>query len=411
MLFLAGMAILLGGPASAEVFTIWHYETGALAQAWVRAVQLFQASHPGVTVRVNVLPFEEARVTSAQVLGGSSVPDVMEINKGNANAGTLASLGLLKDLSAEVSARGWALGIPEGLQAPARYDARGVMGSGSWFGVPSYGEVVLLYYNADLLRQAGVRVPGSLAQLETAFAALSRMGSTPLALSAAEYPAQHLLYELFLATASRSDVAAYQFYRGPVDFRGPSWTGAAATLARWAASGYFGVGSSSLDAAGQLREFRAGRSAFLLTGSWTQGDLQADPPPFSWGTMLFPGNTLHPGASGNLWAVPSRSPHPEWALEFIGLTLRSEVQTVLANAGGLALKPDLSRVTNRRALELVQTFQRLVRDDALAYYPDWPARGFYDSLVSGTAELIAGVPPRRVLDGLNLAYHANSGRR
>jgi raffinose/stachyose/melibiose transport system substrate-binding protein len=62
----------------------------------------------------------------------------MEYNKGNATAGLLASQGLLSDLTEQAQSRGWA-DKSTSLQTTARYDERGVMGSGNWYGVPNQG--------------------------------------------------------------------------------------------------------------------------------------------------------------------------------------------------------------------------------------------------------------------------------
>lgn len=38
--------------------------------------------------------------------------------------------------------RGWDTKLAPSLQTTARYDDKGVMGSGRWYGVPNYGELV-----------------------------------------------------------------------------------------------------------------------------------------------------------------------------------------------------------------------------------------------------------------------------
>ena len=62
------------------------------------------------------------------------------------------------------------------------------MGSGSWFGVPNYGEFVEVYYNQDMFTAAGLEVPTTLAEFEQVLQAFTDQGVTPMAQSAAEYP-------------------------------------------------------------------------------------------------------------------------------------------------------------------------------------------------------------------------------
>ncbi|HEY3546891.1 MAG TPA: carbohydrate ABC transporter substrate-binding protein, partial [Propionicimonas sp.] len=80
-----------GGSASAaepKTLTIWDYESddSAMGQAWAKAVEIFKAKHPDVTVKEEAQTFEQIQKNAKIVLTGDSVPDVMEYNKGNATA-------------------------------------------------------------------------------------------------------------------------------------------------------------------------------------------------------------------------------------------------------------------------------------------------------------------------------------
>jgi raffinose/stachyose/melibiose transport system substrate-binding protein len=53
----------------------------------------------------------------------------------------------------------------------------------------------------------------------------------------------------------------------------------------------------------------------------------------------------------------------------------------------------------------VQNYNTLAQRNGLAYYPDWPVPGFYDTLVSQTQKLINGsASPDKVLGDLQKAY-------
>ena len=50
----------------------------------------------------------------------------------------------------------------------------------------------------------------------------------------------------------------------------------------------------------------------------------------------------------------------------------------------------------------------IVEGDGLAFYPDWPAPGYYDVLVAGVQELIAGtLTPEAVLENIAVPYEEN----
>jgi raffinose/stachyose/melibiose transport system substrate-binding protein len=51
---------------------------------------------------------------------------------------------------------------------------------------------------------------------------------------------------------------------------------------------------------------------------------------------------------------------------------------------------DLAQITDPKIQALNKQFSDLVAGDGLAYYPDWPAAGYYDVLVAGSQDLTTG---------------------
>src|SRR5664280_3548965 len=134
-----------------KTLTLWDYETptSAMGIAWNQAIKTFE-QETGAKVKFEAKSFEQIRSTSSQVLNSSAAPDVMEYNKGNATAGLLSSQGLLTNLDAAVKTYGWDKQLAPSLQPTAKYDTNGIIGSGPWYGVPTYGEYVMVYYNKDM---------------------------------------------------------------------------------------------------------------------------------------------------------------------------------------------------------------------------------------------------------------------
>jgi raffinose/stachyose/melibiose transport system substrate-binding protein len=202
------------GDGEANVLKLWHYESenSAMGIGWDRAIEIFEEEHPGVEVRFERKAFEQIQQNAGMIINSDEGPDIMEYNKGNATAGLLSSQGLLADLTEEATARGWDTALSPSLQTTARYD-NGVMGSGAWYGVPNYGEYVMVYYNTELFAEHGVSVPTTLAEMTAAMDTFVAAGITPLGMSGAEYPAGQLFYLLALSRADRAFVNDYQLYR------------------------------------------------------------------------------------------------------------------------------------------------------------------------------------------------------
>ncbi|MFJ4617765.1 extracellular solute-binding protein [Streptomyces sp. NPDC088812] len=395
-----------GGSADAHTLRLWHYEApnSAMGVAWAEAVKEFEAQHPGVKVEFEEKSFEQIQKTAPMVLNSSDAPDLMEYNKGNATTGLLSQQGLLTDLSAEVSERGWDKLIGPGVRTTSQYDADGVMGSGRWYGVPNYAEYTMVYFNQDLFAKYGLGEPKTFDDLVAAMDTFVGNGITPLANSGAEYLAHQYLYQLALSKADRAWVDAYELYRGKTDFHDAAWTYAAETFADWVEKGYIGKNSTSVKAEEAGVSFLQGKAPILFSGSWWYGRFQ-DEATFDWGTTLWPGSDLTLGSGGNLWVVPKSAANKELAYDFIDITLSKKIQNLLGNKGGVPVAADTSAITDPKAEKLIADFTTLSDRDGLAFYPDWPVAGFYDVLVSETQKLITGSEePDAYLDALQEAY-------
>ncbi|MFI2200578.1 ABC transporter substrate-binding protein [Streptomyces sp. NPDC020192] len=401
------------GSGDGRTLRLWHYEgpDSAMGVAWNEAIKEFEAQHPGVKVKFEEKGFEQIQKTAPMILNSSDAPDVMEYNKGNATAGLLSKQGLLTDLTTEATQRGWDKKIPASVRTTSMYDTNGVMGSGNWYGVPDYGEYTMVFYNKDLFKKYGIAEPKSFDQLTAAMDQFVAKGVTPLANAGAEYMAQQYLYQLALSKADRSWVDSYELYKGRTDFHDAAWTYAANTFADWVEKGYIGKNSTSVKAEDAGVSWIQGKAPILFSGSWWYGRFQTEAK-FAWDTTLWPGSNLTLGSSGNLWVVPKGAKNKQLAYDFIDITLSKKIQNLLGNKGGIPVAADAAAITDPKSKQLIAQFNTLTGRDGLAFYPDWPVAGFYDTLVSETQKLMTGSEkPDDWLDHLQKAYDQGAPTR
>jgi raffinose/stachyose/melibiose transport system substrate-binding protein len=410
------LIVAIGGTAMApralaqeRTLKLWYYEPAdnAMGISWAYALEQFQAMHPDVKVEFEEKSFEQIQETGMMILNSNEVPDVMEINKGNATAGLYASSGLLTDLSQVAEERGWLDVLSPSIQTTCRYDENGIMGSGNLYGVTTYGEFVMVYYNKDMFAQYGIEVPTSLEEFEAAADKFVAAGITPLTLGASDvWPATHNFYELVLYKADRDLISNFEFLTGDVDFHGEAFTFGAEKFAEHVQKGYYGDNATGVLYDDSTAAFVQGVAPMDLTGSWQFGGFQSSITDFEWGIFVMPGKKFNTGSGGNLWVVPENAKNKDLAYDFIGLTLDKEAQTVMANAGGIPINADLTQITDPKVQELNAAFASIVENDGLAFYPDWPVPGFMDVLGGGLQELINGsISPSEFLDELSDAYN------
>jgi raffinose/stachyose/melibiose transport system substrate-binding protein len=395
-----------GGGSSPDELRLWHYETpdSAMGVAWNQAIKEFERTHPGVKVKFEEKGFEQIQKTAQMVLNSKNAPDVMEYNKGNATSGLLSKQGLLTDMTDEVTKRGWDKLLSPNLQVTAKYDPKGTMGGDRWFGVPNYAEYLQIYYNKDLFEQHGVKVPTTYDELVTAMDAFVEKDVTPFTNAGAEYLAQQFIYQLALDKADANWVNGFQRYTSKTNFRDAAWTYGATTFADWVKKGYIARSSVGLKAEDAGVAFMQGKFPMMFSGSWWFGRV-AKTAKFDWDTMVWPGARMTLGSSGNLWVVPKGSENKDLAYDFIDITMKKAAQNALGNAGGIPVAADPAAITDPKAKKLIANFDTLARNNALAYYPDWPAPAFYDKWVAAGQNLMNGRgTPADVLGELQQAY-------
>ena len=370
---------------------IWHYEeeTTAQAKAWARAIEIFE-EETGVKVEFEKKAFEQIRQNASQILNSDDAPDVMEYNKGNATAGLLASQGLLTNLNDYVDEYGWDDIITGSLSDTGKYDERGVMGSGDWYGITNYGEDCLVYYNKAMFDQYGIEIPTTLEELEAAMQTFADNGIVALSEGIAEYPMQHLWWQLVLSKADDDFIRAYQMYDGKVDWSSEPLTYATETIKDWTDKGYISKDSTALKAEDAGTNFMNGTNPIFFSGSWWDARFKEEAADLDVTYTKFPDSKKIVGSSGNVWVIPENSAKKDLAARFIDITLSDEVQNLMAQQGGLAIAADTSTVSDPDIQAFVAQFDEAVKDDALGFYPDWPTSTFYDEINASLQELVNG---------------------
>ena len=273
----------------------------------------------------------------------------MEYNKGNATAGLLSSQGLLTDLTDVAKKRGWDKKLAPSLQTTARYDDKGVMGSGKWYGVPNYGEFVTVYYNKDMFAAHNIAVPTTLAELTADMDKFVAAGVTPLAMAGAEYPAGQLYYELALSKADRAFVDAYQMYKGKVDFQADPLKYGADTFDEWVKKGYIAKDSGEPQGRGHGRRLHQRQGADDRLRQLVVRPVRDRHAKKDWGIFNFPGNKLNAGSSGQPLGGPGEQQGQGPGLRLHRHHDAARDPGLLGNNGGLPVAADPRRSPTRRA--------------------------------------------------------------
>ncbi len=401
-----GVSMLLSTTVHAEdkTFKIWWYEDAASAAGitWKKALETFQEKHPDVKVQFELKTFDQITKSGTMILNSAEAPDLMEYNKGNAVAGLAASQGLLTDLGDVAKQRGWDKVLSDASNQLSRYDEKGIYGNGPLIGVANYGEFVSVFYNENMFKEAGVEVPKTLEEMEKVMDVFVKKGVTPIAEAANDYPAQHLMYLFALSKADPKWVNDFQAIRTPLDTAPFVYAGQ--KLQEWVKKGYISKDSTGLKAPDMANLFETGKSPMVVTGTWYGAQFGAIKN-FKASQFLFPGNVISPASTGNIWVVPKNAKNKELAYDFIDITLSKDNQALFGNSGGLPIAADPAMVTDPVGKIEVELFNKLVAQNGLGFYPDWPVPGYYDVMLKATQAVIGGsVTPEEFAERLKEPY-------
>jgi multiple sugar transport system substrate-binding protein len=293
--------------------TVQFWALGHEGEAVAKLVPEFERSHPGVTVRVQQIPWSAAHEKLLTAFVGNSMPDLFQL--GTTWIPEFAMLGALEPLDSYV-ARSRTV-APDAYFAGV-WDANQI--DGALVALPWYVDTRLLFYRSDLLAAAGVAMPprtwaewsAALARVKQSvgpdrhaiFVPLSEWEvPVVLALSQdAELLRDGDRYGNFQSDAFRTAFAFYLdlFERG---FAARAGAGATASVYRDFAEGWF---------------------CFYLSGPWNLGEFATRLPPAladAWATAPLPGpDARRPGVSlagGASLAIARHSPRKEAAWQLV----------------------------------------------------------------------------------------------
>jgi multiple sugar transport system substrate-binding protein len=278
----------------------------------------FQREHPGLTVRVEQLPWSAAHEKLLTAFAGDATPDMAQL--GNTWIAEFAALNALQPLQPLLVA-------DRSIDRADYFDGiwRTNEVDGKLVGVPWYVDTRLLFYRRDLFARAGVTtMPTDWGGFTRALDALQRAGTPhPLLLPVQEF-------EPLLAFALQQDEPLLRDGGRFGNFRGAGFRRALGFYMERFARGH-APSTSGGDIANLWQEFGRGTFAAFISGPWNIGELDRRLPAAlreSWATAELPGpNGLGASTAGGASLVVfRRSRRQADLMKLLSYLSRPEVQ-------------------------------------------------------------------------------------
>lgn len=347
------LGLALAGSATAQIeLSYWHGFTGPDLPVMEGLIADFNASHPGIEVTAEPIPWGNLWQQLEPAVAAGRAPDVVAVNEDVITGFILR--GALAEMTPEMLASA-------GVEAERFFGPLWETGivDGTVYGVPIHSVMLVMYYNKDLFEAAGLDPNDPPSNREEFLAAARAItvdgaGRSPgdegfdpsnLERWGAGIPTPWMGGTIAYAVAAQNGVT---FVEGAdADYQPNFDSEAAAEAIQFLVdiAGVHGVGPADATEGSEIDAFRQGRAAMNFNGVWMLGQYQGQPD-LNFGVAPFPrlGTERDAtwGGSSHLALPRQRNADPaeqEAAMAFISWMTQAEQNLTWTSAGGVPTQP------------------------------------------------------------------------
>lgn len=251
------------------VISFWHYMSTDKEGKFVQeAVDEFNESQDEIYVETQYLPREELMKQYTIGVVSGELPDVGMVD--NPDHNSYAAMGVFEDIT-DLYEESGDTNFLEGSIASCYYD-------GKLYGLPWGNNCLGLFYNEQLLQEAGVEVPTTWSELEAAYEKLTKDGTYGLAISAINNEEGTFQFMPWLLSAggsvddlsSDASKEAMTYLKGLID------------------KGYVSSECVNWTQADAEKQFASGKAAMMINGPWQFSGLEEDAPDLTYSVAQVP---------------------------------------------------------------------------------------------------------------------------
>ncbi len=245
-------------------------ESDANRPAYEQAIADYEAANPGVKIEMEAFENESYKTKIKAAMSGGSAEDLPDIffTWGGAFLGDFVDAGKVVCLD-DIYANNYSEDqIPSVMLNNTTYD-------GKHYGVPTTFNIVAMYANMDLLKQAGWdKVPETYEELTQCCDDLVAAGIIPFGCAGSEtWCVTEYLEPIILKSIGYEDLG--KIFAGEATWNDPDIAKSVDIMQEMIDKGYFDPSGVALGNDEVKANFLAGKTAFYQNGSWNTGEVAA----------------------------------------------------------------------------------------------------------------------------------------
>ncbi len=395
---------------------VWDQEVrGSQNEALEALNAAFEDTYPNVTIKRTSQSTDDLKQQVTLALGGSDVPDVVQVNNARGDMGQFVSAGQLTDLTGYAEAYGWEDRFTDSVLSKVRYssDAR-TFGDGNLYGLPQTGEIVGIFCSQSKLDDLGLEAPTSWDEYLTALDTAMEAGQQPMALGNLDkWPALHVFGPLQSNFVAADEIVALGMGNVGATWLDDGNTAAMEQFETWGSEGYFGSSPNGTDYDAAWTAFTKGTGVFLPGGSWLATDMEAvmgDDLHFITLAGL-DGQVATTGGTGIPFSIPAKAENPDVAAAYLDFITSDDAMTMIADNGGMPVN-DTAELAPADGVQndIFTAFARVSETGTLLPYLDYATPTFSDTAGQGLQEVLGGQRSvQQVLEAFEDDYSAFVG--
>jgi len=400
-----GVGVSYGGQKETTTLTMWSYDNQdpGLEPVLKQLSKNFEASHPGVKINLVFKDFNSLVGTVPRALASGSGPDVTEGNQGYQTDAQLVKAKLIIPLTKYVNKYGW-----NKLYAPSTWgmfrwtpDGKS-FGKGPVWGLAQTGQNVVVFYNKQKLKQAGLNPnawPKTYAGFEKMLATLRAKlpKDDPVIMEGNKegYGFIHLFGGIWGASEKPTAIRNWIYHVPGSRYDSPGTIKALGRLQAWAKNGYFNPDYNAVgyDAAAGL--FAKGKGAMWIGGDWDSTIIK-ELGVKNLGVMPIPpgpsGQWTGVGGLSGPWHISAKTKNADLGAEWLNYVITSTVakKMMFQNQQLPADRSAKPPTTDPYLTQVYNGFTKVANDDGLLLYTDWASPSMYTTLQNQYQNLLAG---------------------
>lgn len=341
-----------GEQTQASEVEIWYYwETVKHQEALNYLIEQYNEAHSDVVVTAKYVPFADFKKQLSIGATADELPDLVIID--SPDHASYATMGIFADLTGRFDTSTYY----DGPVASCTID-------GKLYGVPADVNCLGLFYNKDMLEEAGLEVPTTWDELKAAAVALTKDNVTGLAFCSLPNEEGTFNFAPWLwstgATSydinNENGIRALTFVKDLVD------------------SGAMSKECINWTQGDVMNQFISGNVAMMINGPWQIPTMRAEAPDLNWDVALIPKDSQFASVIGGENFAVIAGGNEEGALAFLEyLTAKEQIEYLMVAMGNIA--PDKTIADQQFTDDpVMQKFaEQMEYAQARGPHADWPS--------------------------------------